>query len=212
MITIRNLKKTVQDGEHELTILSDLSLQVNKGDFIVITGESGSGKSTLLNIIGGLDNLSSGEYYFNDVLIENEKQRTNLRRNDVSMIVQNFALLPDARVLDNLLLAKENKKEIIAMLKSLQIEYLLKRKVRFCSGGEKQRVAIARALLKDPKVLLADEPTGALDSRHSQELLDLLLELNKKGLTILLVTHDEKIASLIPIHYHLKDGCLMRIR
>ena len=147
MITIRNLKKTVQDGEHELTILSDLSLQVNKGDFIVITGESGSGKSTLLNIIGGLDNLSSGEYYFNDILIENEKQRTNLRRNDVSMIVQNFALLPDARVLDNLLLAKENKKEIIAMLKSLQIEYLLKRKVRFCSGGEKQRVAIARALL-----------------------------------------------------------------
>lgn len=212
MITIRNLKKTVQDGEHELTILSDLSLQVNKGDFIVITGESGSGKSTLLNIIGGLDNLSSGEYYFNDILIENEKQRTNLRRNDVSMIVQNFALLPDARVLDNLLLAKENKKEIIAMLKSLQIEYLLKRKVRFCSGGEKQRVAIARALLKDPKVLLADEPTGALDSRHSQELLDLLLELNKKGLTILLVTHDEKIASLIPVHYHLKDGCLMRIR
>ena len=212
MIEIKNLKKSVHDGKDELTILSDLNLHVDQGDFIVISGDSGCGKSTLLNIIGGIDTLTEGEYLFNGQSIKNEKQRTNLRRNDLSMIVQNFALLPNARVLDNLLLAKEDKKEIVQVCKSLGIETLLKRKVRFCSGGEKQRVAIARALLKHPKVLLADEPTGSLDKIHSQQLLDLLIQLNKEGLTILLVTHDEKIASQIPIHYHLHDGTLNRIR
>lgn len=212
MIEIKNLTKTVHDGKDELTILSDLNLHVKQGDFVVISGESGCGKSTLLNIIGGIDTLTNGEYLFNGLSIKNEKQRMNLRKNDLSMIVQNFALLPNVRVLDNLLLAKEDKKEINKILKSLDIDYLLKRKVRFCSGGEKQRVAIARALLKNPKILLADEPTGALDPTHSQNLIDLLLKLNQEGLTLIMVTHDENIASQIPIHYNLKDGKLHRIR
>ena len=202
MIEIKNLTKTVHDGKDELTILSDLNLHVKQGDFVVISGESGCGKSTLLNIIGGIDTLTNGEYLFNGLSI----------KNDLSMIVQNFALLPNVRVLDNLLLAKEDKKEINKILKSLDIDYLLKRKVRFCSGGEKQRVAIARALLKNPKILLADEPTGALDPTHSQNLIDLLLKLNQEGLTLIMVTHDENIASQIPIHYNLKDGKLHRIR
>lgn len=196
MIQINNLYKTVKVNNQPLDILKDIKLTINDGDFWVITGESGSGKSTLLNIMAGIDDYQKGQYLFNGELIEKEKQRFNLRRNDLSMIVQNFALLPDMSALNNILLAKKDKKLSLALLKKFNLMYLKDKKVKLLSGGEKQRIAIIRSLVKQPTILLADEPTGALDSDNSLQMFDLFTQLNQNGLTIIVVTHNQELVTM----------------
>lgn len=209
MILINNLYKTVKVNNQPLDILKSIDLTINKGDFWIITGESGSGKSTLLNIIAGIDNYQKGEYYFNNQLIETEKQRFNLRKKDLSMIVQNFALLPNMNVISNILLNKNDKAYALKLLKQFNIEALANKKVKLLSGGEKQRVAIIRALIKQPTILLADEPTGALDSENSIQLFELFKQLNENGLTIAVVTHNQDLIPYGNHHAIMKDGKLI---
>ena len=210
MITLKNLSKQVKNGKDKIEILHDINLNVDVGEFVTIVGASGSGKSTLLNIIGGLDDISEGEYWFDGKKISKEKDRMMLRRNDVSMIVQNFALISTLSAIDNVNMAKKDETYALELFEKLNIEGLEDKKVKYLSGGEKQRVAIARALIKKPRLLLADEPTGALDSKTSMQLIDLLFELNKKGITIILVTHNEEIAKKVGNIYQMKDGYLQK--
>ena len=210
MITLKNLSKQVKNGKDKIEILHDINLNVDVGEFVTIVGASGSGKSTLLNIIGGLDDISEGEYWFDGKKISKEKDRMMLRRNDVSMIVQNFALISTLSAIDNVNMAKKDETYALELFEKLNIEGLEDKKVKYLSGGEKQRVAIARALIKKPRLLLADEPTGALDSKTSMQLIDLLFELNKQGITIILVTHNEEIAKKVGNIYQMKDGYLQK--
>ena len=208
MIKLKNVTKTIKVDNRQIDILKNINLQINEHDFVVITGASGSGKSTLLNIIGGLDSYSEGLYSFDGYPIQNEHDRMNLRRKDIAMIVQNFALIPNLSVIENIDLAQKDHAYADELLKLLGIFEQKRKKVKYLSGGEKQKVAIIRALIKRPRVLLADEPTGALDSKNSQEIVDLLFELNKQGLAIVLVTHNDEIAKLIDKHYVISDGNL----
>ena len=210
MITLKNLSKQVKNGKDKIEILHDINLNVDVGEFVTIVGASGSGKSTLLNIIGGLDDITEGEYWFDGKKISKEKDRMMLRRNDVSMIVQNFALISTLSAIDNVNMAKKDETYALELFEKLNIEGLEDKKVKYLSGGEKQRVAIARALIKKPRLLLADEPTGALDSKTSMQLIDLLFELNKQGITIILVTHNEEIAKKVGNIYQMKDGYLQK--
>ncbi|MCI5773366.1 MAG: ABC transporter ATP-binding protein, partial [Erysipelotrichaceae bacterium] len=185
MIELKNVYKEVKNGKNSLQILEDINLTVNEGEFVTIVGASGSGKSTLLNIIGGLDDISQGEYWFDGKKVIKEKDRMMLRRKDVAMIVQNFALISTLSAVDNVNMAKKDERYALELFEKLNIDGLEDKKVKYLSGGEKQRVAIARSLIKHPRLLLADEPTGALDSKTSSQLIDLLSALNKQGLTII---------------------------
>lgn len=209
MIRLHNIRKEYKDGKSKKVILDDIDLVVENGDFVVITGESGCGKSTLLNIMGGLEKIDGGQYLFDDKEIVNEKDRLMLRRNDISMILQNFALLNNLSVKENILMAKNDNKYAMDLVIRLGIDDLYDKKVKLLSGGEKQRVAIARALIKKPKVLLADEPTGSLDKQTGEQLVKLLKELNNDGLTIIMVTHNIEIANSINIRYKIEEGKLV---
>ena len=209
MIRLHNIRKEYKDGKSKKVILDDIDLVVENGDFVVITGESGCGKSTLLNIMGGLEKIDGGQYLFDAKEIVNEKDRLMLRRNDISMILQNFALLNNLSVKENILMAKNDNKYAMDLVIRLGIDDLYDKKVKLLSGGEKQRVAIARALIKKPKVLLADEPTGSLDKQTGEQLVKLLKELNNDGLTIIMVTHNIEIANSINIRYKIEEGKLI---
>lgn len=211
MIEIKKLSKQVKNGKEKIEILHDIDLNIDTGEFVTIVGASGSGKSTLLNIIGGLDDISKGEYWFDGKKICKEKDRIMLRRNDVSMIVQNFALISSLSAIDNVNMAKKDETYALELFEKLNIEGLEDKKVKYLSGGEKQRVAIARSLIKHPRLLLADEPTGALDSKTSSQLIDLLFALNKQGLTIILVTHNKEIAQRIGNIYEIMDGKIKKV-
>ncbi len=202
------VSKDVRVGKRTKRILNQVSLDIHEGDFICITGASGSGKSTLLNILGGLDSYSDGEYFYDRELIDSEAKRNKIRKDQVSMIVQNFALIQDMTVLNNVLLAKKDRKKALMLLKRFGVLDLKNEQVKNLSGGEKQRVAIARALMKNPRLLLADEPTGALDSKNSMNLMEVLKELHASGVTIVLVTHNEELARDIEMRYHMVDGQL----
>ncbi len=202
------VSKDVRVGKRTKRILNQVSLDIHEGDFICITGASGSGKSTLLNILGGLDSYSDGEYFYDRELIDSEAKRNKIRKDQVSMIVQNFALIQDMTVLNNVLLAKKDRKKALRLLKRFGVLDLKNEQVKNLSGGEKQRVAIARALMKNPRLLLADEPTGALDSKNSMNLMEVLKELHASGVTIVLVTHNEELARDIEMRYHMVDGHL----
>ncbi len=211
MIKLESVGKKVAVHKGELVILNNINLSIEEGSFSVIRGQSGSGKSTLLNILGGLDNLTSGSYFFDDKLVKTENDRNQLRRKEISMIIQNFALIPNMSVIDNINLAKKDVKYADELMGRLQIKELKNKKVKYLSGGEKQRVAIVRALIKRPKLLLADEPTGSLDSVNSKAILQLLLDLNNQGLTIIMVTHDDSIANMVTEHYFIEDGELLKL-
>ena len=218
LIEIKSLNKTFGKGNSKTIALKDVNLKINKGELVAIVGTSGSGKSTLLNIIGALDSPSSGEYLLNSKNISNltQKELAKIRNMTFGFIVQYFALIKDDTVSENIEIpleyskvkSNEREKRISEVLKKLGILDKVKKKPKELSGGQQQRVAIARALINNPDIILADEPTGALDSKTSQQVIDILKELNKEGKTVIIVTHDNKIAMQCHRVLTIEDGSI----
>lgn len=205
-----HLSKYYTRDKQRIPILKDISFTMDETDFIAIQGPSGCGKSTLLNILCGLLPYEEGEYTIDGKLINNNSAADQLRAQSIGVVVQNYALLPYATVLENIMLAKKDKLRALELLKILRIDPLMKMKVGKLSGGEKQRVAIARALMIKPQLLMMDEPTGALDSKSRDDLLDLLKDLHINQHTgIFLVTHDPVVAQCATTVIHMKDGQLL---
>jgi len=203
MLEIRNVSKVYGEGDTRVTALNDVSLEVNKGDFIAIMGSSGSGKSTLLNIIGGLERLSGGEVILEGSRIDNldENEMVSIRRQKIAYVFQQYHLIPSLTALENVLLplvfqnkngAGDKAREI---LKKVGLEKRTGHKPSQLSGGEQQRVAIARALITNPSLVLADEPTGNMDRKTGEEILALFDQLHREGNTIIMVTHNPEIAA-----------------
>jgi len=216
MIKTENLVKIFRTEDIETTALNKVSLHVQKGAFVAIMGPSGCGKSTLLNIIGLLDNPSEGLYYFNDNNVSKfrESQRTGLRKGNIGFVFQSFNLIDELTVYENVelpliylkLKTSERKQMVEAVLERMKIGHRRKHFPQQLSGGQQQRVAIARAVVANPKLILADEPTGNLDSKNGLEVMKLLLELNKEGTTIVMVTHNERDAGFAHRTINLFDG------
>ncbi|MDR2621261.1 MAG: ABC transporter ATP-binding protein [Dysgonamonadaceae bacterium] len=216
MLKIENLKKVFRTEEVETIALNDVSLQVNEGEFIAIMGPSGCGKSTLLNILGLLDNPTSGKYYLagKEVGHLREKDRTQTRKGNIGFVFQSFNLIEEMNVFENVELPlvymkinkAERKKRVEEALKRMSISHRAKHFPNQLSGGQQQRVAIARAVVANPKLILADEPTGNLDSKNGNDVMDLLSELNKEGTTIVMVTHSQHDAAYSHRIVNLFDG------
>ena len=221
-IRINKLEKTyATKGENPVHALRDATLEIEAGEMIAITGVSGSGKSTLLHLLGLLDRPTSGEYFFEksiDTKVRNA-ELARLRNKKIGFVFQDFALIPYQTVYENievpLLFAKvprtKRQERILSLIRALHIEELKDRKVSKLSGGEKQRVAIARALANDPPLILADEPTGALDSVTKAEILKIFRDIHRQGKTILLVTHDPEVAAIADRVLHISDGVLTEV-
>jgi len=219
MIELRDITKTYKRGTEELHILKSISLSVEKGDFVAIIGPSGSGKSTLMNTIGLLDVPTSGSYTLDGVATErmSDNQLAELRNQKIGFIFQQFNLLPRLTAMENVELPmiyagigkKERKERALSMLGLLGMDQRGHHKPSELSGGQQQRVAIARALAISPSLILADEPTGALDSRTGEEVLELILQLNEQGNTIVLITHDHHIADNAKRVVSLRDGLII---
>lgn len=212
MIELKKISKIISNKN----ILKDLDLNIKEGDSIAITGRSGSGKTTLLNIIGGLSKFDSGKLIFeNENLAEfNIDDLSEYRKNNIGFITQNFNLLDDRNVFENVALPlyyedidkREIKKRVKIALKNVNMGKFVYSEINNLSGGEKQRVAIARAIIKNPKIILADEPTGALDEETENEILHIFDNLKKRGSTLVIVTHDYNVANHCDKIYNLKDG------
>ncbi len=212
MIELKNISKSYKLKNEEFIILNNLSLSVSKGDMICIMGPSGSGKSTLLNILGMILKPNSGEYYYNGKLIDfsNLFNLKDYRGSEIGFVVQDFALIDEFNVKENfdfVIDKKLSKSKYIDVLEEVGLDSsFLKRYPHEMSGGQKQRVAIARTLLLDPNVIIADEPTGALDSKTSKLIMDIFIELKKCGKTIIIVSHDKDVAIYCDKVYNLKEG------
>lgn len=216
MIEMKNVTKIYSNGEYETLALKDINLSIKKGEFVAIMGKSGSGKSTLLNIIGCMDELTNGEYLFDDIIVNNlnRKKLDKFRKDNINFVFQNFALMNQYSVYENVevpLLARNIKKSerkvlIEEVLKKLGILEQKDKLPVHISGGQQQRTAIARAIIAKNQLLVADEPTGALDEKNSEEILKILKALNKEGLTIVIVTHDRKVAEQANRIIELSDG------
>ncbi len=219
MIRIKKLHKSYPMGKSSLHVLKGLDLEVKEGEFIAIMGSSGSGKSTLLNIIGLLDTHDEGEYYLNGELIENlnEKKAAILRNKFLGFIFQSFNLITYKNALENVALPLyyqgmkrvERNKKALQYLEKVGLKDWAHHLPNELSGGQKQRVAVARALVGNPKVILADEPTGALDSETSAGVMKLLREINDEGMTLVVITHEEEIAEMSDRIIRLKDGIIV---
>lgn len=216
MITIKNLSKVFQTSEIETLALNRINLRIKKGEFVAIMGPSGCGKSTLLNILGLLDNPSEGHYLFNETEVAGlkEGQRTDLRKGNVGFVFQSFNLIDELNVFENVEMplvyqgfsSKKRKEMVSQVLDRMNMSHRSKHYPQQLSGGQQQRVAIARALVSKPGLILADEPTGNLDSKNGQEVMQLLTELNREGTTIIMVTHSIKDAGYAHRIINLFDG------
>ena len=219
MISIKNLHKSYKMGSNSLHVLKGINLKIEKGELVAIMGSSGSGKSTLLNILGMLDNADDGSYHLDDVLIENldEKKAAKYRNKFLGFVFQSFNLINYKNALENVALPlyyqglarKERQKQALEYLDNVSLKQWATHLPSELSGGQKQRVAIARAMASRPKVLLADEPTGALDSTTSYEIMGLIQKINNEGKTILVVTHEDDIAKMCKRIVKLKDGIIV---
>ncbi|NLL99078.1 MAG: ABC transporter ATP-binding protein [Tepidanaerobacter sp.] len=222
MIKLENISRSYKNGQVVIEALKNINLSIEEGEFISIMGPSGSGKSTMLNIIGCLDKPSSGTYEIAGKRVEKlgDGQLAEIRNEFIGFVFQSFHLLPDLTALENVelpliyrgLIGKERRKKAVEALKSLGLGERIYHRPSQLSGGEQQRVAIARAIVGDPKVILADEPTGALDSKTSETIMEIFQELNnERGITIVQVTHEKSIAEYSKRIYHLLDGKIERI-
>ena len=219
MLKIDKLHKSYKMGDSSLHVLKGINLNVNKGEMVAIMGSSGSGKSTLLNIIGILDELDSGEYTLDGIEIKDltEKKAAQYRNKFLGFVFQSFNLINFKNALENVALPlyyqglkrKERQEKAMFHLEKVGLADWAKHLPNELSGGQKQRVAIARALASEPKLLLADEPTGALDSATSHEIMQFLQQLNDEGKTILIVTHEEDISLMCKRIVRLKDGVIL---
>ena len=216
MITLTSLSKVYRTNEIETVALENVNLTVDRGEFLSIMGPSGCGKSTLLNILGLLDNPTSGEYYLNGIEVSRytEAQRTKLRKGIIGFVFQSFNLIDELNVYENIELpllymgvsAAERKKKVQEAMERMAIVHREKHFPQQLSGGQQQRVAIARAVVANPKLILADEPTGNLDSKNGKEVMGLLSELNNEGTTIVMVTHSQHDAGYADRIINLFDG------
>lgn len=218
IIEIRDVNKGYKLGDDIVPVLKDINFTVKKGEFVAILGPSGSGKTTLMNIIGCMDVLDSGEYYLNGRAIHGtgEGEMTGVRNKEIGFIFQNYQLIPTYNVMQNIIMPllirgmghREARRRCGEIVKLLGIENRLDHRPNELSGGQKQRVSIARALASEPAILLADEPTGALDSASGQDVLRLFGRLNQMGNTIVMITHDLKVARSAHRIVSIVDGCL----
>ncbi len=216
MIRTENLSKVFRTDEVETTALDNVTFQVEKGEFVAIMGPSGCGKSTLLNIVGLLDNPTKGKYYFldNEVSGFSEKQRARMRKHNIGFVFQNFNLIDELNVFENVELpliylginASDRKQRVEEVLEKMQIAHRKKHFPLQLSGGQQQRVAVSRAVVAKPSLILADEPTGNLDSAHGEEVMTLLESLNRDGTTIIIVTHSQRDAEYAQRVVRLFDG------
>jgi putative ABC transport system ATP-binding protein len=216
MIRTVNLNKVFRTAEIETCALNKVNLHIQKGEFVAIMGPSGCGKSTLLNIIGLLDNPTSGEYYFDSLEVGafKERNRTLHRKGNIGFVFQSFNLIDEINVYENVelpliylkLTAKERSERVEKMLERMKISHRKKHFPQQLSGGQQQRVAIARAVVANPKLILADEPTGNLDSKNGLEVMNLLTELNREGTTIVMVTHSMRDSEYAHRVVNLFDG------
>ncbi|GGC30275.1 phosphonate ABC transporter ATP-binding protein [Parapedobacter defluvii] len=216
MIKITELQKFYRTEEVETVALNNLSIHVKEGEFVAVMGPSGCGKSTLLNIVGLLDDLDNGSYLFNGIEVAkfNERKRSDLRKHNIGFVFQSFNLIDELTVFENVELpliytkvpAAERKKRVEEVLEKVQIMHRRNHFPQQLSGGQQQRVAVARAVVNRPKLILADEPTGNLDSNNGNEVMQLLTELNEAGTTIVMVTHSEHDARYADRIIRMLDG------
>jgi len=216
MIKINDLRKVFRTEEVETIALNNISMEVKEGEFVAIMGPSGCGKSTLLNILGLLDNPTSGEYWLDSKEVGHlkEKERTQTRKGQIGFVFQSFNLIEEMTVYENVELpltylkvkTSERKKRVEEVLRRMNISHRAGHFPNQLSGGQQQRVAIARAVIANPKLILADEPTGNLDSKNGKDVMDLLTELNREGTTIVMVTHSQHDASFAHRIVNLFDG------
>ena len=220
MISVKNLKKTYFLGGEEVHALDDVSLSIKEHEFVAIIGQSGSGKSTFMNMLGCLDRPDSGEITLDgtDILKCKEKELSVIRNKKIGFIFQQFHLLPKLSALENVELpliyqgmpTKKRREKVVKSLKSVGLEKRMNHKPNQLSGGQQQRVAIARALVGEPSLILADEPTGNLDSRSGKEIMMLLHNLHEEGNTIVLITHDNNVAMEAPRQVQISDGKIIK--
>ena len=218
LIDLKNVSKSYRNGDQELQVLKDVHLEVEEGEFVAIMGPSGSGKSTLMNIIGMLDRPTSGEYYLEgeEVAKLSEKKLAKVRNQQIGFVFQQFFLLSKLNALQNVELpliyagVSQSKRKALAekYLKKVELETRMHHLPSELSGGQKQRVAIARALVNHPSIILADEPTGALDTKTGEQIMELLTELNREGKTIIMVTHEPEIAAFAKRQIVIRDGVI----
>ena len=219
MIKTENLSMVFTTEEVQTKALNEVSIEIKQGEFVAIMGPSGCGKSTLLNILGTLDSPTSGKYFFNGKEVDKmgENQLTVFRKGNIGFVFQSFNLIDELNVYENVELpltylgvkAGERKRMVEDILKRMNISHRAKHFPQQLSGGQQQRVAIARAVVTNPKLILADEPTGNLDSKNGAEVMNLLTELNKEGTTIIMVTHSQHDASFAHRTIHLFDGSVV---
>lgn len=218
LIDLKNVSKSYRNGDQELQVLKDVHLEVEEGEFVAIMGPSGSGKSTLMNIIGMLDRPTSGEYYLEgeEVAKLSEKKLAKVRNQQIGFVFQQFFLLSKLNALQNVELpliyagVSQSKRKALAeqYLKKVELETRMHHLPSELSGGQKQRVAIARALVNHPSIILADEPTGALDTKTGEQIMEFLTELNREGKTIIMVTHEPEIAAFAKRQIVIRDGVI----